>query len=473
MKILIVEDDDEFSEEVLATLAQLRGPPEATLVKSRDVAMARLQSDYFDLLILDLKIPTTDDAQDELAIHGDSVFRFAREVAPGTPIIVLTGSPAEDFVPTMLNEAHKVDVWKTGVAVSTIQFVKKAKFDTFPAIVERMAEAVGGLSVVEIHSPDVHLSLEYDRLLRIFARGCNGARCVVGRLGGLSSALVVRLKITDANGAKVHDAVVKLGDIPNVQAEGRKYDALISRLTAAATPRKLEMLNYGAKARAGLFYQLANADFTENGFSIAAKNADAADTLAGILGGLVAPWSDGVPQSQRTLSEIRKRVLADEDLALVVEAHDLNWVQDLELKVTQTTWCCVHGDLHGENILATPNALGVLIDYGDVGDGPRSLDPLTLEFSILFHPKSPFVNGAWPSVDQAKNWFDLDSYLVGCPCPKFVRAARNWTIGVATGNREIAATAYAYLIRQLKYNTTDGTRALAMLDGARALYAST
>ena len=43
----------------------------------------------------------------------------------------------------------------------------------------------------------------------------------------------------------------------------------------------------------------------------------------------------------------------------------------------------------------------------------------------------------------------------------------------AAGNREIAGTAYSYLIRQLKYNTTDGTRALALLEGARILYNTT
>lgn len=473
MRILVVEDDAEFSQEVLAIVAGMPGTPEAVLARSRDRATALLDTEYFDLLILDLTIPAAEENNDGSALHGDHVFHFARAVAPGTPIIVLTGSPAEDFVPTMLNEAHKIDIWKTGIPISTIQFIKKAKFDTFPAALRTFVESVNALSDVEINSPGLELSPEYSRLLRIFTRGCKGARCVVSRLGGLSSAIVARLKVTDANGAKVHDAVVKLGDIPSVQAEDQKYNTLVSRLNAAATPRKLEMLHYGAKARAGVFYQLASADFTENGFGIAQQNVEAAERLPTALATLVAPWSEGVPQSPRTIGDIRKRMLDDDDLALIVQSRGLEWVADFERHGAQTTWCCVHGDLHGENVLATPNAVGVLIDYGDVGDGPKSLDALTLEFSLLFHPKSPFVNGQWPSEQQAAQWYNLDEYLKDCPCPRFVSSARKWATDAAAGDREIAATAYSYFIRQLKYDTTDGTRALALLQGARNLYNTT
>lgn len=473
MRILVVEDDAEFSREVFAIIRGMPGTPEAILARSRDRAITLLDAEFFDLLILDLTIPATEDGKDGSALHGDHVFRFARSVAPGTPIIVLTGSPAEDFVPTMLNEAHKIDIWKTGVPISTIQFIKKAKFDTFPAALSVFVESINALSDVEIKSHGLELSPEYSRLLRIFSRGCNGTRCVVSRLGGLSSAIVARLNVTDVNGAKVHDAVVKLGDIPSVQAEDRKYNTLVARLDAAATPRKLEMLHYGAKARAGVFYQLASADFTENGFGIAQQDAEAADRLPTALAGLVAPWSEGVPQSPRTIGDIRKRMLDDEDWTLIVQSHQLDWAPDFESRAAQTTWCCVHGDLHGENVLATPDAVGVLIDYGDVGDGPKSLDAITLEFSLLFHPKSPFVNGRWPSEQQAAQWYSLDEYLKDCPCPRFVSSARKWATDAAAGDREIAATAYAYFIRQLKYDTTDGARALALLGGARNLYNTT
>ena len=141
--------------------------------------------------------------------------------------------------------------------------------------------------------------------------------------------------------------------------------------------------------------------------------------------------------------------------------------------VAQTFWCCIHGDLHGENVLVTPEAASVLIDYGDVGDGARSLDALMLEFSPLFHPKSPFVNGPWPSVAQAEHWFDLAVYLENCPYPRLVASTRAWVLAAAAGNREIAAAAYSYFIRQLKYETTDGTRAMAFMRGARDLYNTT
>jgi hypothetical protein len=48
----------------------------------------------------------------------------------------------------------------------------------------------------------------------------------------------------------------------------------------------------------------------------------------------------------------------------------------------------------------------VIIDYGEVGEGTASLDPVTLELSLLFHPKGPLrpsgaAFGAWPTEAQA------------------------------------------------------------------------
>jgi hypothetical protein len=90
--------------------------------------------------------------------------------------------------------------------------------------------------------------------------------------------------------------------------------------------------------------------------------------------------------------------------------------------------------------------------------------------SLLFHPDSAGICGSWPTIDQARNWGALNSYLVNCPFPEFVTELRSWALRVAGGNREIAASAYSYLIRQLKYPDTDKLIAMALLDGVRAFY---
>ena len=72
-----------------------------------------------------------------------------------------------------------------------------------------------------------------------------------------------------------------------------------------------------------------------------------------------------------------------------MQPHSLLWLNEVERRQVQTRWCCVHGDLHGANVLARKDGECVIIDFGDVGDGPASLDPITLELSLLFHTSRP------------------------------------------------------------------------------------
>jgi hypothetical protein len=133
----------------------------------------------------------------------------------------------------------------------------------------------------------------------------------------------------------------------------------------------------------------------------------------------------------------------------------------------------IHGDLHGSNVLVSDEGSVTVIDYGDVGDGPASLDAVTLELSVLFHPQSPLGSSGWPSTEQARQWGNIDEYVLGCPAVRFVSECRRWASRVAAGNREISASGYAYLIRQLKYTDTRKELIFALFDGVRSFYNST
>jgi hypothetical protein len=115
------------------------------------------------------------------------------------------------------------------------------------------------------------------------------------------------------------------------------------------------------------------------------------------------------------------------------------------------------------------NGSAVLIDYGDVAEGPASLDPVTLELSVLFCPQTIPLMG-WPAHEQAQRWGNTDVFLDGCPAAEFIRACRAWAFEVSAGQREVAAVAYSYLMRQLKYPDTDKELVLALLDGVRRYY---
>jgi hypothetical protein len=79
----------------------------------------------------------------------------------------------------------------------------------------------------------------------------------------------------------------------------------------------------------------------------------------------------------------------------------------------------------------------------------------------------------WPSEEHVTNWGNLDHYLDGCPASHFIRECRGWAHIIAAGKREIAASAYSYLIRQLKYSDTDKEVALALLNSVKAFFDNT
>lgn len=468
--VLIIEDDDDFIEEIRNIIDALPGESELKVARSRDEAFAQLEVGFLDLVILDLKIPTVSGTHDADPEHGHAVFNRIRLVAPGTPIFVLTGSPAEDFIPDLLGNQQQIDIWSEGRKTGNILFLKKYMVNKCPEILEPIANAIERLADVELDRGGMNLSLAEDRLIRIFAKKFQGVRCVVSSLGGgLSGARVIRLRVTDSQGVQVHDAVAKLAGLKEVRREGDCFDNYVVRLAPAATPRKLATLEFGAHTLAGIFFGLADG-FDESAFDVAKDASERAGAMIGNVEAATARWVADGPETRRTIKQFRQRLLGDERLADVRATYGLDWVPDFEGREIQTRWACVHGDLHGCNVLVSADGAIILIDYGNVGEGPASLDPVTLELSLLFHPEVAGVAGQWPSSDQARAWGDLDAYLVDCPFPEFLRECRQWAHRVAAGNRDVAASAYSYLVRQLKYDDTNKELAVALLEGVRNFY---
>jgi CheY-like chemotaxis protein len=81
--MLIVEDDMDFIEELRQVFAEFPGHSELHLASSREAAFASLASDFFDLIVLDLKIPTIDGAWDSNPEH--SAYPHAKSKSPVCP----------------------------------------------------------------------------------------------------------------------------------------------------------------------------------------------------------------------------------------------------------------------------------------------------------------------------------------------------------------------------------------------------
>jgi DNA-binding response OmpR family regulator len=95
-KILVV-DDEPAVRESLEEILRLEGY-HVISVENGDLAIKTLQSDSFDLILLDLKMPGMD---------GIDVMRLATKIAPDTKIILLTGHGSmESAVEALRHSAH-------------------------------------------------------------------------------------------------------------------------------------------------------------------------------------------------------------------------------------------------------------------------------------------------------------------------------------------------------------------------------
>lgn len=473
MRVLIVEDDASNVELVRQVLSELYTGAEVTVASSRDAAVERLDREFFDILILDLAIPAAADDGAPDPNFGLSVFGHSRRVAPGMPVFLLTGSSVESFVSTLLDSAEKIDIWGSG-RVSTVSLLKKLDLDQCAEKLKPFVSGVAKLSDVELSRHDgMALTLAEDRLLRILATRFRGARCEVWELkGGLSGSRVVRIRISSAAGGVIQNAVGKLGPIGSIRDEYRRYADHVGQLPPATTPRLLISLQFGGRESGGVFYGLAEGSDSDVFVALGVADMHAAPSVPLIRDGL-SPWIAAASQSSRAIRSVRQRCLDDAKHQELSAEFDLDWAGEFERRQVPVRWGCVHGDLHGANVLLQATGAPSIIDYGDIADGPLCLDPITLEFSVFFHPQGCLVDSVWPSVEQAENWSDLERYLDGCPCPEFVRACRAWTSGVAAGARDVAATSYAYFVRQLKYPATNKARALAFMSGSKRLFDST
>lgn len=468
--VLCIEDEEEIRGFLLSELNRLSNyKVQVTFATSRDEAASILEDGcFFDFITLDLTIPITPGSFEKSPANGLALLGMAKNICPGTPVLILTGTSTLRMMSQFLETSNNVDVWSEGNSRPTVSHLEKADISEFSDTLSPCVSAVISLNEIELSYSFGKLPISHDRLIRIFAKK-NGAGFVridvIG--GGYSDAKVYSLVLNDERGVELHRCIAKCGKRQDIDIDSDNFNKRISRLKPGATPRQIDHLRYGAGINSAVFYGLATEH--EHSFFSASDARLISHEMLESLEDILSNWHDKKVEERRQIKDIRRSLLSDDKADSLISLYSMVEAYNFEENFVQCRVSCIHGDLHGENILVDiDNSVTTLIDYGDVMEECAILDPLTLECSFLFHAGSP--SKEWPSPLALNKWASIDEYLKDCPYSKEIRFCRQWIDRIGVGNRELAACLYSYALRQLKYDDTDKDRAQRLIRVAFELY---
>jgi len=464
MRILLVEDKIDFAHSIEKAIQRIDGC-ELTWRKSKTGALAALDDESFDVVILDRRIPTGDDVLDDHQDHGWAVFQSIADHQPGTSVWFLTGTVDADFPAAVLHaRGCRGDIHCCGRQDPVYQVFWKDKISDCIDAVRAFRSDVQQTEVIylsQVGTP-VNLRAEEVRLLKLFGRTHRGTSIEVRPLtGGLSGARVLRVSVFNSAGAKIITSVAKVGVFSEIAEEQSKYRTEVVKLPPGSFPQVTAEIRLGAAHYAGIFYGFVGAE-VRSLFDEIATNPEGAALALKQLRGDQSTWIDARQRERTRVSAIRRSLIGDVDLhakAAEFEDIDRRTVEPVEIDIAR---CVQHGDLHCANVLFDNEGRPMIIDYRDTGRAIASLDPIALELSTIFHKNAP-QRGGWPSEEQASQWPDINAFCAGAPHEGYLRACRQWAREVAASEQEVWAVGYSYALRQLKYDDTDKVLARAII----------
>lgn len=467
MRCLLVEDDVDFASDIEAALRAIPGC-EVVWARSRDGAAAQLANSSFELVILDRNLPSGDDKLDDHRDHGWAIFNQVCEEQPGTPVWFLTGTEDPDFAADLNNEHSKPrDVNGRKQDEQMYRVFWKRRMDVCIRKVQEFCAARHDLEVIAISEPEeakLNLSPDEARIIKIFARRHDGASVNVSSLnGGLTNSRVLKVVAKANDGRVLLVAAAKVAAMQETYAENKKYQDDIVKLVPGGFPQLSAIVDAGGANTGGIFYGMVGVG--ENVTSLFQRIAQG-DEVGGVppdVWRIEKPWYDATQNAQVRVGEIRRKLIGDAALHQVRNQLEGIAYEAIEAREISVARCCQHGDLHCANIVFGDDGRTMLIDFGDCGPSFAAIDPITLELSTIFHSQSASLPAGWPDDDIMANWVDLDAYVAMCPYASFIRSCRAWAEGVAGSRDEVIAVAYAYGMRQLKYNDTNKDYARSLI----------
>lgn len=411
MRVLLVEDNADFAKSVEDAVRPI-AECELVWVGSRDSALAKLNAQDYDLVILDRSIPSADGVLDDDLDHGWNVFQFVRSELPGTPVWFLTGTEDADFATELNNDYAKTgDIHGKRIPEQTCQVFWKKSIAGCVRKVRDFAAERAILNRIAIR-PDAEtrgLKPEENLTLRLFGRRHHGASIDLTSLnGGLSNSRVLKVVVRDASNATLVTAAAKVATQVESNAEAERYQADISRLTPGGFPTLIEKIDVGTGGTGGLFYGMVG-EQVESLFHRLANDPAATAAIPADIRAIQKPWYQAKRVEAVQIGRIRRRLIGD--AALHDKRSELAGIDiaPIEARTINAAVCCQHGDLHCANVVFVRNDHPMLIDFGDVGVFFSAIDPVILELSTIFHSQHATLPPGWPSEDNMRHWVDASA----------------------------------------------------------------
>jgi CheY-like chemotaxis protein len=461
VKVLLVEDDATVVDLLKEALAD--DVIDWTIAATGVDAAEMLRTGQYDLIVCDLRLPETagSEARDEVGI---SVLEEIAERYPGTSTMVL--SAYADISNIGRFQRAGIDELLTGTKGFRISDAfRKKDFDPPIARIKEFAQLHAQLHRVELAQGVAGLSLTHhqEQVIKTFVLRQAGTKALLEPVvGGMSSTSKVRVVVLNDDGMILSRSVGRIDVLSRTKDEKERYERCITALPAGSFAHLVAEVDGGAGADAGLFYKLAD-EYEKSLLDLVLADPSGAARSVARLERFEEAWTQGATTARVTVADVRRRSIPDDRfLPLAGKLVGTDW-EDLESKEVLVPRIRQHGDMHVLNVLTRADGEPHLIDYSEAGLALGPIDPVTLELSLVFHKDAgPRMRG-WPSPAAAGNWWDVRAFADGSPYEPFLVACRQWAHRLATGDRAVAASGYAYSVRQLQYVDVDARTVAAIV----------
>lgn len=452
INFLLLEDDPDEAKIILEILIPHQVKHIVNLHQMSEIC--KDNESFFDYAILDLSIPESFTSLSPKENNGIKAFRDFRLNFPGTPILILTGSHSNEHFREMINQGTSCAIWGD-VNIKTVDYLRKNELELLDGIIKNIVLEVNRVNDITILSDDPSIDLSQldvrdKRLFSIITNKLNGLKVQVSSVGpGYSGAKIHLLDIQNETGDSLSKIIVKSGSSEKIEEESYNYNTyVVSRLNHKKFPPKLDISKYGAKNLNSIYYK-----WLDNGKNISVFdlicNEDFSVEELSLCFDLTSEWRTPKTSVVKNIGEIRKIFLSDDLFEELTNKFKLRWPSIFEKRRVCFNMSLCHGDFHGGNIFINPDEKTCsIIDYGDIKHAPISLDAICLELGFLYNKDSKV--SSWFDKSVCEKWAFKEEYFVKPNHFINLKCIRDWA-DTMVEEKEFLATAYCYVIRQLKF----------------------